>query len=60
MRLYPRDEIYKQTAFIAYYFNWGRKEILDLPHGERVRFCGEISKINRERNGDASKNIFEV
>jgi hypothetical protein len=60
MKLHPQDEIYRQTAFIAYYFNWGRQEVLDLPHGERMRFCNEISKINRERNGDSSKNIFEV
>jgi hypothetical protein len=34
--------------------------VLDLPHAERVRFCGEINRINRERNGDSSKNIFVV
>jgi hypothetical protein len=60
IKLYPPDEIYRQTAFIAYYFNWGRQEVLNLPHSERLRFCGEISRINKERNGGSSNNIFEV
>lgn len=39
-------------AFIAYYFNWGQREILGLPHWERKRWCDEISRINDERNDD--------
>ena len=39
-------------AFIAYYFNWGHREVLGLPHWERKRWCEEISRINDERNDD--------
>jgi hypothetical protein len=33
-------------AFIAYYFHWGRNEIMTLPHMERMRWCEEISAIH--------------
>ena len=30
--------------------HWGRDEIFSLNHLERIRWCGEISKINRKLN----------
>jgi hypothetical protein len=32
---------------------------MDLEHGERRRWCEEISKINRKLN-DEPKNMFEI
>jgi len=45
---YPLDQIYKEVAFIAYYFHWGYDEISNIPHGERKRWCEEISDINKK------------
>lgn len=50
---YPTDRLYEEVAFIAYHFNWSREEIMALPHGERQRWCEEISAIN-ERITDRS------
>ncbi len=37
-------------AFISYYFHWPEKEVLALEHGERRRWCSEISGINKSLN----------
>lgn len=34
-------------AFIAFYFHWGRDELMHLEHSERRRWCKELSEINR-------------
>lgn len=34
-----------------------------LPHRERIKFCNEVSKINKKMNADANnnkKNIFDI
>jgi len=45
-------------AFIAYHFHWGPHDLLTLEHAERRRWCGEISRINRNLDG-APDNPFE-
>jgi len=55
--------LYEEIAFLAYYFHWSRSELMLLPHKERIKFCEEISKINRKMNSQnekQEKNIFEV
>lgn len=37
-------------SFIGYYFHWGEEEIMKLEHGQRRRWCQEISRINRDLN----------
>lgn len=56
---YPLKELYEEMAFVAYYFHWSCGEVLQLPHAERRRWCEEISRINRDLNGQR-KNIFDV
>ncbi len=51
------DQIYQESAFIAYYLHWPHEEIMRLEHRERRRFCAEISKINNQLSG-AGKDIF--
>lgn len=50
---YPLDRLHEEVAFMAYYFHWSLEEIVTLPHAERIRWCQEISNINRkvERGG---------
>ena len=59
MQLYPADKIYEEVAFIGYYMHWGHDEVLSMSHMERIRWCKEISKINRKLN-DELKNVFDI
>jgi len=59
MKTYPADHLYREVAFIAYYFHWSYEEIMQLDHTERRRWCEEISRINRDLNDDG-ENIFDV
>jgi hypothetical protein len=59
MKAYPATELHEEMAFIAYYFHWPHSEIVQLPHGQRRRWCAEISRINRDLNGER-KNVFDV
>jgi hypothetical protein len=40
-------------AFIAAHFHWSSETLLTMEHGERRRWCREISSINRTLNGAA-------
>ena len=44
---YPLDQLYEEVAYIAYYFHWPLKDILELEHAERRRWVEEIGKINQ-------------
>ena len=50
MRLYPEEELYKEMAFISYYFHWSEENVLSLEHRERRKWCSEISGINASLN----------
>jgi hypothetical protein len=43
---YAADRIYTEVAYVAYHFHWSMEDILDLEHGERLRYVAEITKIN--------------
>ncbi len=38
--------------------HWGREEILNLSHLERIRWCGEISRINRRLNDEQEPKLL--
>lgn len=59
MRLTGKEELFRQISFIAYYFHWEEDRILEIPHLQRQKYCGEISRINKKANGEG-KNIFDV
>lgn len=48
LEVYPAERIYEEAAFIAYYLHWSHDDIMTLSHGERQRWCREISSINRQ------------
>ena len=59
--MYPADRIYEEAAFIAYYVHWSRDDVLNLTHRERLRWCEEISEINRKvSNEQPKKDIFKI
>jgi hypothetical protein len=50
---YPLERIYKELAFIAYYFHWPSEEVMNMEHRERQHWCEEISRINQKINQEA-------
>ena len=59
MKGYPLSRLYEEMAFIAYHFHWSSEELMTLEHGERRRWCREISAINRQFD-DRSDNPFDI
>lgn len=55
---YPLDRLYEEVAFVAYHFNWGRADVLAMPHWERRRWCEEISRINERTNAGGNTDEF--
>lgn len=65
LKSYPLDILYEEISFLAYYFHWPYTEIMNLNHKERMRFCNEVSRINKKMNEEQSgedkkRNVFEV
>lgn len=60
IEVYPAEKIYEEAAFIAYYMHWSRRDILELPHRERHRWCREISNINSRLNQEPENDIFRL
>ena len=56
MTCYPRDEIFREVAYLAYHFHWSLDEIMELDHKTRHRFIHEVSEINRKINGGQNEN----
>lgn len=57
---YPIDRLYEEMAFLSYYLHWPHAELMGLEHTERVRFCREVTEINKRLNGeDERENVFE-
>lgn len=46
------DRLYEEIAYVAYHFNWGYEDIVDLEHQERRRFVEQIASINRRLAGE--------
>ncbi len=44
---YAADQLFEESAYVAYYFHWSLDEILDLEHPTRLRFVEQIARINR-------------
>ena len=47
---YPREQLNREMAYIAYHFHWSLDEILDMEHQERHLWLREIARINQEIN----------
>lgn len=48
--LYPEESLYREMAFISYYFHWSAADVMCLDHRSRRRWCREISDIHRSIN----------
>ncbi|SHN36549.1 DUF6760 family protein [Streptomyces yunnanensis] len=47
---YPVARLHEELAYIAYHFHWPLGDLLALTHRERLRYVGEISRINTRIN----------
>lgn len=56
IKLYPKEELYREMSFISYYFHWGMDEVMQLDHMSRRRWCSEISEINKSLNPSNKKS----
>ncbi len=43
-----KSRLFEEISRVAYAFNWSLDEILDLDHGVRKTFLGEIDRIDRQ------------
>ncbi len=58
MTVTGRAELFQEISFIGYYFHWREEDILRIPCLSRKKYCEEISRINREINGE--NNLFRI
>ena len=40
--------MHEEVAYIAYYFHWPLKDILEMEHSDRRRWVEKITEINRK------------
>ncbi|MFP3898135.1 MAG: DUF6760 family protein [Dehalococcoidia bacterium] len=40
--------MHEEVAYIAYYFHWPLRDILELEHQDRRRWAEKIASINRK------------
>ena len=45
---YPLEQMQEEVAYIAYYFHWPLKDILELEHHDRRQWAEKIAEINRK------------
>ena len=54
--LYPQERLYQEMAFLAYYLHWSNEALMELDHGERRRWCREMSAINKQLRGGGQES----
>lgn len=47
---YPLERMLEEVAFLAINLGWGRAEILQMTHHERLRWVTQVSRLNARRN----------
>jgi hypothetical protein len=52
---YPSGRLREEIAYIAYYFHWPYKQIMNLDHLERRHWVKEIAAINVRLNEAAKE-----
>lgn len=50
----------EEAGFIAYYFHWAHSDILNMEHRDRIKWCNEISNINKSKTEPTERNIFDI
>jgi hypothetical protein len=45
------------VAYIAYHFNWSKREIMEMPHKERRKWIAVIADMNRQVNDSNQRSL---
>jgi hypothetical protein len=53
------DSIYREVAYIAYHFNWSKREIMEMTHHERRKWMSVIVDMNKQINANNERNYSE-
>ena len=59
LTLYPEEPLWQEMTFLSYYLHWSRREVMNLPHLERRRWCREVSAVNEKISGPSKQNKIE-
>jgi hypothetical protein len=46
--------LFEEVAYLAYHFHWDCDRIMNLEHGERLRWVEEVERINQRINEQAN------
>lgn len=57
---YPIERLYEEVAFLAFHFHWDYETIMHMDHRERLAWCEEVNKINKNLNENESKKLEEI
>lgn len=52
------DRLWEEAAYLAYYLHWSLNEILDLPHGVRIRMIEEVGKIHNQLSVESGEQAL--
>ena len=58
MMSYPREQIYREVAYIAYHFHWSHDAVMEMEHRQRQRWIAEIARINQQINEVSEKGSW--
>jgi hypothetical protein len=54
-----QEDIYREAADLAYYFNWSRGDILGMTGQERKTWLGQIRRIHYEQKAVRDRELIE-
>ncbi|PBC75961.1 hypothetical protein BX265_0657 [Streptomyces sp. TLI_235] len=40
------DEIWQEISYLAYHLHWSLDQLLELEHGDRIRFLRQVAALN--------------
>ncbi len=49
---YPLESLFKEVAYLAYYFHWPHESIMNMDHRHRLEWVGELGDINEAINNE--------
>jgi len=44
---YPLERVQEEVAYLAYYLHWPAEELLNMEHGDRRMWVGQVADIHR-------------
>jgi hypothetical protein len=54
-----QEDIYREAADLAYYFNWARGDIMGMTGRERKTWLSQIKRIHKEQKQIRDRELVE-